>query len=107
MSKNAPMTRKECLDAAAAAILTDRNLDYSDPEDNFQDIATIWTIQLGDKLLSPITPAEVAALSIGVKLSRLKTSPRVADHWVDIAGYAACGASCKNLDDDEKEQYDG
>ncbi len=101
MGKNSPMTRKECLDAAAAAVLTDRNLDYGDPEDNFRDIAGIWTIQLGDKLRSPITPAEVAAMSIGSKLSRLKMSPRVADHWVDVAGYAACGAACKNLDDDK------
>jgi hypothetical protein len=108
MSKNAPMTRKECLDAAAAAVLTDRNLDYGNPEDNFWDIAAIWTIQLGNKLRSPITPAEVAALCIGIKMSRLKTSPRVSDHWVDIAGYAACGASCKNLDDDiVDEVFDG
>jgi hypothetical protein len=105
------MTRKECLDAAAAAVLTDRNLDYGNPEDNFRDIAAIWTIQLGSKLRSPITPFEVATLSIGTKLARLKTSPRVVDHWVDIAGYAACGASCKNLNDDdeqkEREQDDG
>lgn len=104
MNKNAPMTRKECLDVAAAAVLTDRNLDYGDPEDNFRDIAIIWTVQLGSKLREPITAAEVAALSIGVKLARLKTSPRVSDHWVDVAGYAACGASCKNLDDDDRER---
>ena len=96
--KNAPMTRKECLDAAANAVLRDRNQDYGDSEDNFRDIAIIWTVQLGSKLTEPITAADVAALCIGVKLARLKTSPRVTDHWVDIAGYAACGASCKDLE---------
>ena len=86
-------------------MLTDRNLDYGDPEDNFRDIAAIWTVQLGSKLRAPITPAEVAALSIGIKIARLITSPRVADHWVDVAGYAACGAACKDLgSNDEQKQ---
>jgi len=26
-----------------------------------------------------------------LKLARIKTSPEHADHWIDIAGYAACG----------------
>jgi hypothetical protein len=29
-----------------------------------------------------------------LKIARLKNSPNHRDSWVDIAGYAACGAEC-------------
>ena len=29
-----------------------------------------------------------------LKIARVKYNPRHADSWVDIAGYAACGAEC-------------
>jgi hypothetical protein len=43
---------------------------------------------MGDEL----TPADVAAMMILMKVSRITTSPGKEDNWVDIAGYAACGA---------------
>jgi hypothetical protein len=30
-------------------------------------------------------------MMIQLELARIKTSPEHADHWIDVAGYAACG----------------
>ena len=83
-------TRKQTLERAIEVVMKDRNTDYGDPEDNFQIIANLWGAYLGREF----TTVEVSVLMILVKISRIKTSPKVQDHWVDIAGYAACGAEC-------------
>lgn len=84
------MTRKECLDAAAKAVLTDRAREYGYPEDSFGLIAALWSRYTG----CDISTADVSAMMILLKLARVKGNPRHADSWVDIAGYAACGAEC-------------
>lgn len=81
--------REEILDAAREAVMKDRNTDYGNPEDNFQDIANLWSSYL--KPVVVITPHDVAVMMVLLKVSRLAKSPSKADHWVDIAGYAACG----------------
>lgn len=84
------MTRKECLDHAAKAVLTDRNAAYGEPEDSFGVIAALWSRYTG----CDISTADVAAMMIILKLARVEGNPRHMDSWVDIAGYAACGAEC-------------
>ena len=84
------MTRKECLDAAGKAVLTDRAREYGHPEDCFGLIAALWSRYTG----CDISTADVAAMMILLKLARIEGNPRHADSWVDIAGYAACGAEC-------------
>lgn len=85
------MTRKECIDAAAKAVLHDRAQEYGDgPEDCFQLIASLWSSYLGH----PVSSCDVAAMMALLKIARVKYNPRHADSWVDIAGYAACGAEC-------------
>ena len=39
----------------------------------------------------PISPADVAAMMIMLKISRARQTPTHKDSWVDMAGYAACG----------------
>jgi hypothetical protein len=39
-----------------------------------------------------VTPEQVALCSIDVKIARAAVNPKQADTWIDIAGYAACGA---------------
>ena len=39
-----------------------------------------------------ISKEDVAVIMMILKICRLKTSPAKADSWIDIAGYAACGA---------------
>ncbi len=80
-------TRPAVLLEEEEAVFIDRNKDYGDPEDNFDDIARLWSAYMR----SPFTRADVAVLMMLVKVARMKTSPELKDHWVDIAGYAACG----------------
>ena len=84
------MTRKECLDAAAKAVLTARAREYGSPEDCFGLIAALWSRYTG----CDISTADVAAMMILLKLARVEGNPRHADSWVDFAGHAACGAEC-------------
>jgi len=85
------MTRQECLDAAAKAVLKDRAREYGDgPEDSFSAIAGMWSAYLG----RPVSSADVACMMALLKIARLKANPHHGDSWVDVAGYAACGAEC-------------
>lgn len=84
------MTRKECLDSAAKAVLTDRNQQYGEPEDNFGKIAGMWSAYLG----KPVSSCDVALMLALLKIVRAKSNPHHKDNWIDLAGYAACGAEC-------------
>jgi len=81
------MTRSEILAAAAQAVTQDRNATHGEPEDSFGLIAAYWSAHLD----RPISSSDVAVMMNLLKLARIKTSPQHADHWIDIAGYAACG----------------
>ena len=84
------MTRKECLDHAAKAVLTDRNAAYGEPEDSFGVIAGMWSVYLG----RPVSSYDVACMMALLKIVRAKQNPHHDDSWTDLAGYAACGAEC-------------
>ena len=85
------MTRKECLDKAAECVLRDRQKQYGKPEDCFETIAMMWSAYLG----KPIQGWDVATMMALLKIARIKTNPAHADNWCDLAGYAACGAECR------------
>jgi Domain of unknown function (DUF6378) len=72
---------------AELMITKDRNSQYGEPEDNFGLIAKMWGVYLNEE----ITSEDVACMMIMLKVARAKSSANVADHWIDIAGYAACG----------------
>jgi len=84
--------RSSTLDQAKQAVMSDRNTDYDDPEDNFNHIADMWNAYLRNDIT--LDAVDVANLMILVKLARITTSPKKQDHWVDVAGYAACGYGC-------------
>ena len=82
------MTRIEILDLANECVCGDRNLQYGEPEDNFSDIAKLWSAFLD----IPISAPQVAAMMILLKTARIKSSEgRDKDSWIDVVGYAACG----------------
>lgn len=83
-----PATRLLTLERAAQAVASDRNRDYGEPEANFGRIASLWSLWLGRDISAP----DVAALLLLVKVARLAHNVSHLDSWVDIAGYAACGA---------------
>ena len=82
--------RGDVLREAAELIDGDRQADYGPPEENFQNIADIWTVLKHN--LHEYTPADVAMFMAAVKLARLIQSPDHQDSWKDLAGYAGLGA---------------
>lgn len=93
-------TRASILEEAIRITTGDRNNSYGPPTQDFDRAADILTALLGHKLTAGarITSYDIAAIQIAVKLSRLQWSPDKRDHWVDIAGYAGCGAECVEND---------
>ena len=88
------MNRAEVLKKAEQITTTDREKQYGDPEDNFTAIAKMWSGYLN----CPVEPADVAAMMVLLKVARIGSGQTVADNWVDIAGYAACGAEIQTGD---------
>jgi hypothetical protein len=84
------MTRSECLDMAKAIVTQDRCKTYGTPEDSFGRIAALWNAYLGDG--RAIAPSDVAAMMALLKIARIAENPAHMDSFVDLAGYAACGA---------------
>jgi hypothetical protein len=87
------MNRHETLVTAAAAINGPRNTTYGPPEDNFRQIAELWSCHLGRNVYA----TDVAIMMILLKVARLRANPTHEDSWVDIAGYAACGAELNDV----------
>ena len=83
--------RETILDDAKNAVCGDRDHQYGSPEDNFNQIAHFWSVYLHKNL----TSCDVANMMILFKLARNMTGEPKLDNWVDIAGYAACGADCQ------------
>lgn len=89
----APMTKAALLDKAKEAV-ADRGLNYGKPEDNFARIARRWSLHMLNayKIKVEISPGSVAIMMADMKMARLENEPNHTDSWVDMAGYAACGA---------------
>lgn len=112
------MNRREgVLNKAKEYVLRDRNALHGDPEDNFKVIANLYNAYVDGRkrelernsivLMSQdfeFLPHDVAVLNILQKVARIITSPSHMDHWVDIAGYAACGADCVPMQGVEERQ---
>ena len=82
------MDRVSCLRNAESIVCSDRDQQYGDPENNFAQIANMWTSYLGVE----IVPEDVAMMMIMLKIARAKTGSYKEDNYIDIAGYAACAA---------------
>lgn len=104
------MNRKETLESALDAV-NRRPKSYGPPEQNFERIAALWNVYLHDKYDIPasIDPVDVAAMMALMKIARLIETPGHDDSWVDLAGYAACGAEVAAAAAERREvrhQYD-
>jgi len=89
------MTREETLDTAKRIVTGKRDDEYGGPEDNFSRIAALWSAYLG----TDVGAEDVAIMMILMKTSRLAASCyESTGSWVDIAGYAACGAEIATRD---------
>lgn len=82
------MNRAECLEKAKECVCGQREQDYGTPEDNFNRIAGLWTAYKG----TVFTAGDVAMMMALLKMARIRTGTGTMDSFVDLAGYAACGA---------------
>ena len=87
--------RAKILDKAKQAICNDREGQYGTPEDSFNEIAKLWSPYI-DK---PLTAKDVAVMMCLFKIARIKTGRFKEDNWVDLVGYAACGAEVEAEND--------
>jgi hypothetical protein len=95
--------RAEILAEACELVTKDRNNHYGPPHQDFQRTADManalgYRAPLGGATRD-LKAHDIAVLISLVKLSRIAWSPEVRDHWVDLAGYAACGCECVELED--------
>lgn len=92
-------TREAVLDEAKSLVVGDRNSQYGEPYDDFLKVAEALNAYgyrgPGDR---KIMPRDVPFFQALVKLSRLIQSPTKRDSWVDLAGYAACGAEVADIE---------
>jgi hypothetical protein len=82
------MDRKQTLERAAECVLRDRNVEHGAPENTFGVVAELWSAYMR----ADVKPHDVAAMLALLKIGRLSQNPAHDDNWVDLAGYAACGA---------------
>lgn len=87
------MNRLDTLKAAAECVCGSREEDYGSPEDNFAVIAALWTAYIG----TDVAPKDVAMMMALLKIARAKAGSKP-DTYVDLAGYAACGAEISERD---------
>ncbi|SKR72960.1 DUF6378 domain-containing protein [Mycobacteroides abscessus] len=74
------------LQEAERIINGDRAEQYGDAAESFADIAKRWTIELEDRLSSPVTALDVARMMTQLKMSRSRSTYH-RDSYVDGAGY--------------------
>jgi hypothetical protein len=96
--------RKQTLEEANKCVNGQRTQDYGTPEDSFKTIAGLWNayFQYQSKGIPNIKATDVALMLALLKVARLTNDKTHKDSWVDLAGYAACGAECALP---VKEQY--
>lgn len=82
------MTRAETLDKAKKCVCGQRENDYGSPEDNFLTIAKLWSAYKN----VDFSANDVAMMMALLKIARIRTGTATEDSFVDLAGYAACGA---------------
>ena len=82
------MTRTEVLEKAKECVCGQRDQEYGSPEDNFATIAQFWSAYKNVNF----TANDVAIMMALLKIARIKTGTATDDSYVDLAGYAACGA---------------
>lgn len=95
------MNRSETLKAAEQCVCGDREEDYGNPENNFSNIADGFTWYLTSaypalkkplKEIGGLKSLDIAMMLAVMKVARVAGGRVKSDNFVDLAGYAACGA---------------
>ncbi len=93
------MNKADLLKSALDAV-TDRGQAYGDTKRNFKQIADFWSLHLRNAhgMSVELTSSDVSSMMVLLKIARLAHTPDHLDSWVDVAGYAACGADVFHTD---------
>ena len=95
------LTRADILHAAEKCVCGQRETDYGTPEDNFKAIAELWEAYLNKACTRGVNvrveAKDVAVMMALLKIARIAAGGGKADSWIDLAGYAACGAECEGV----------
>ena len=96
------LTRADILHAAEKCVCGQREQDYGTPEDNFKAIAELWSVYLDRISVGKygnmiVDEKDVAVMMALLKIARIAAGGGKADSWIDLAGYAACGAECEGV----------
>jgi hypothetical protein len=83
------MLRTEILEAASECITRDRAATHGNAEDNFAQIAAVWTWWLNERLSAPIDAYDVAQMMSLFKKARAKGNRTHMDSVTDDVGYTA------------------
>lgn len=75
-----------------------REAAYGKPGKDFSRTAMMWNGYLREKLHTDISPEDVAAMMVMLKLSRLAETPHHHDSKVDAIGYMICYDRLQNED---------
>jgi hypothetical protein len=87
-------TRKTILDAAEKCVCKERNDQYGEPEDCFQNIANLWAAYKG----VDFAPFDVAMMMSLLKVARAKANPQHTDNYIDLCGYGSIAGELANKD---------
>lgn len=80
--------RGAILDKAKQIINGERQDQYGSPEDNFSDIAVLWT-WWASKSKFGFSRHDVAMMQALLKIARIRSGSGKEDSYVDCAGYVA------------------
>lgn len=94
--------RAEVLYQAKNCVCSQREEDYGSPEDSFGTIAQLWTVYTGHQ----VTAKDVAMMMALLKIARIMGGKGTMDSYIDLAGYAACGAEVA-MREQERRADDG
>lgn len=95
------LTRADILHAAEKCVCGQRETDYGTPENNFKAIAELWEAYLNKACTRGVNvrveAKDIAVMMALLKIARIAAGGGKADSWIDLAGYAACGAECEGV----------
>jgi hypothetical protein len=87
------------LEEAQSIIYGDREKTYGHPAKNLKTIANMWNAYMNnmDDANFSVSPKDVAAMMMLVKVARFANDPSHRDNLVDVCGYAALIERCDEV----------
>jgi hypothetical protein len=86
------MKASDVLATAATLVDGDRDKTHGPERANFKATAALWQAYLDNRKPGPMTPGDAAAQMMLTKMARAMMGAPVADHWIDMIGYASIWA---------------